>query len=419
MSEQDLLYLVETATCQHFADDKYIEVDSIILILDGSIAILNKFDEVIGTYSDGFLGLDTIFLNVREWCYYKLVCDAKVSILSIDTKSFSKIVSNYSALSEYFHNQANRLNLLLLHFEVTNNSLVSRINLLSYLSSLKQILFNPGIVNGNRFLLNNNFLILYSGNLIHDSGRELFPGQIYDCSTLPIDGEWLSLDRSCLFVYRDEDKYKKDEHIQTSSLAENVTLNTITFDEDSNNNFQKDRVFIPRTSNLVNFTLFRTLKIMWRKIFHSYPFYQQHSNNDSGAACLMMIGRFWGQHFDYTHLLQVTKANRNGLSLSGLVDAGESVGLSIYPGKTDLSGLEQNDFPVIAHWEGNHYIVVYEVSKTHVIISDPNLGSKQLTRTQFCCEWTGYALWISPKREFYQSRDKSILVCLSRLKILL
>ena len=159
------------------------------------------------------MGLDTIFLNVREWCYYKLICHAEVSVLSIDIKSFSKVVSSYSALSEYFHYRANRLNLLLLHFEVTNDSLVSRINLLPYLSSLEQIFFDPGIVNGSSFLLNNAFLILYSGNLIHDSGREVFPGQIYDCSTLPIDGEWLSLDRSCLYVYRNEDKYEENEHI--------------------------------------------------------------------------------------------------------------------------------------------------------------------------------------------------------------
>jgi hypothetical protein len=36
----------------------------------------------------------------------------------------------------------------------------------------------------------------------------------------------------------------------------------------------------------------------WKKVTHTYPFYAQHSASDCSAACMVMVGRYWGREFN-------------------------------------------------------------------------------------------------------------------------
>ena len=413
LSERDLLSCLKFSSCQSYPSGKQLEANKITLILEGSISILNERDEVVTFYSSGFVGLNSIFSSIAEWNYYRLICNTKVSILSIDVDSFSGIITNYSALVAYFQYQAKQLDLLLLHYKVTSSCLVNRVNLLPYLSRLENTLFAPGIVKGESFLENNNFLILHTGSLIHDSGKEVYPGQVYRCSSLPFDGEWLSLSHTSLFIWiNNEDKEDTaDEQSEANPrVEEKPVLNTISFDRELVSTRETERVFVPRRIKPINLNLPNRLKLTWHKIFQSYPIYLQHGSNDCGTACLMMVNRFWRKNLDYSRLLESTKMDRHGSSLSDLVDGGKSVGFSVFPGKSDLSGLEKNDLPVIAHWNSNYYVVVYAINKTHVIVGNPRTGIKHLTRTQFCQSWTGHALWISPSIDFQKADNKSVFL---------
>jgi ATP-binding cassette subfamily B protein len=55
---------------------------------------------------------------------------------------------------------------------------------------------------------------------------------------------------------------------------------------------------------------------------------------------------------------------------------------------------------MIAHWEGNHYIVVYQVEAKRVLIADPAIGRKWIPRQEFLSKWTGYALLLDPTNRF-------------------
>ncbi|NEO95375.1 MAG: peptidase domain-containing ABC transporter, partial [Moorea sp. SIO3G5] len=50
----------------------------------------------------------------------------------------------------------------------------------------------------------------------------------------------------------------------------------------------------------------------------------------------------------------------------------------------------------IVHWEGKHYIVVYEITRKRVIVCDPAIGQRSLTHREFNADWTGYALLLQP-----------------------
>lgn len=134
----------------------------------------------------------------------------------------------------------------------------------------------------------------------------------------------------------------------------------------------------------------------WQKVIRRYPLFEQQSAADCGAACLVMIGRYWGKNFSINHLRSIAEFDRNGISLRNLAFSAESVGFATRPVKASLDKLGTHNLPAIAHWEGKHYIVVYEVAPKYVVIADPAIGQRVLTNEEFQAGWTGYTLLLTP-----------------------
>ncbi len=127
-----------------------------------------------------------------------------------------------------------------------------------------------------------------------------------------------------------------------------------------------------------------------------YPYYAQQSSSDCGAASLVMVGRYWGKYFSVSRLRDMTNAGRSGASLRALASAAENIGFATRPVKATLEKLAEQSLPAIAHWKGNHFIVVYEINQKKVIVGDPARGSRTLTHEEFTADWTGYALLLQP-----------------------
>lgn len=134
----------------------------------------------------------------------------------------------------------------------------------------------------------------------------------------------------------------------------------------------------------------------WQRVTRRYPFFAQQSTSDCGAACLVMVGRYWGKHFSVNRLRDIANVDRNGASLRGLAAGAESIGFTTRPVKASLNKLAEQNLPAIVHWEGKHYIVVYEVTSDRVIVADPAIGQRSLTHAQFKAGWTGYTLLLQP-----------------------
>ena len=134
----------------------------------------------------------------------------------------------------------------------------------------------------------------------------------------------------------------------------------------------------------------------WQRLTRRYPFFAQHSASDCGAACLVMVGRYWGKNFSINRLRDIANVDRHGASVRGLAAAAESLGFAVRPIKASLDKLAEQSLPAIAHWEGKHYIVVYEIGKKYVIVGDPAIGQRRLSVREFQAGWTGYALLMQP-----------------------
>ncbi|MGH1395425.1 MAG: peptidase domain-containing ABC transporter [Trichormus sp.] len=142
-----------------------------------------------------------------------------------------------------------------------------------------------------------------------------------------------------------------------------------------------------------------------QRVTRRFPFFAQQSASDCGAACLVMVARYWGKQFSVNRLRDIANVDRNGASLRGLTVAAETLGLNTRPVKASFNQLAKQKLPAIVHWEGKHYIVVYEINSKHVIVADPAIGQRTLTHRQFQADWTGYALLLEPTALFKDAQE--------------
>ncbi|RCJ40332.1 peptidase C39 [Nostoc punctiforme NIES-2108] len=144
-----------------------------------------------------------------------------------------------------------------------------------------------------------------------------------------------------------------------------------------------------------------------QRVIRRYPFFAQQSGSDCGAACLVMVSRYWGKNFSVNRLRDIANVDRNGSSLRGLSAAAESIGFATRPVKASLDQLAKQKLPAIAHWEGKHYIVVYEITPKHVIVADPAIGQRTLSHAEFKANWTGYTLLLQPTAMLKDTKETS------------
>ena len=148
-----------------------------------------------------------------------------------------------------------------------------------------------------------------------------------------------------------------------------------------------------------------------RLFWHTYPFIEQQSSSDCGVACLAMIGLYWGKRLSLNSLRNLANVGRSGASLKNLAGAAERVGFHARPVRASFGRLANVDHPWIAHWQGDHYVVVYRTNSDQILIADPARGKQRLTVSDFTKNWTGYALLLDPTRSLkkYETEDKQSL----------
>jgi ATP-binding cassette, subfamily B, bacterial HlyB/CyaB len=127
-----------------------------------------------------------------------------------------------------------------------------------------------------------------------------------------------------------------------------------------------------------------------------YPALLQISEMDCGAACLAMVLRFYGKNVGLNRLRELASVSRDGTSLFNLATAAEASGLTATPVRADKRHLEDVTLPAVAHWEGAHFVVLYEVTSTGVVVANPATGLARMTLDEFAAGWTGYLLLLRP-----------------------
>lgn len=142
-----------------------------------------------------------------------------------------------------------------------------------------------------------------------------------------------------------------------------------------------------------------------------FPFYRQLDGKDCGPTCLKMVASYHGKRFSLEYLRDLCAISRKGVSLEGIVEGAEKIGIEATPIKMPLYPGEKHSFqliplPCIVHWNQDHFIVVYKATKSHIWISDPSSGKVRFSLDSFKRNWmgdgdTGIALILEPTSEFH------------------
>ncbi|HEX7787150.1 MAG TPA: ABC transporter transmembrane domain-containing protein, partial [Methylomirabilota bacterium] len=127
-----------------------------------------------------------------------------------------------------------------------------------------------------------------------------------------------------------------------------------------------------------------------RRRIRSVPHVAQIDERDCGAAALATVCRHFGRRVSLARIRQLVQTASDGTSLRALCRAAETLGLAARSVKASRRHLDELPLPAIAHWDGNHWVVIYDVDATHVRVSDPALGLRRLARAEFEAKWTGY-----------------------------
>ncbi len=132
---------------------------------------------------------------------------------------------------------------------------------------------------------------------------------------------------------------------------------------------------------------------------------------DCGPSCLRMVAKFYGKTYSLQDIRNRCHISREGVSMSDLCDAAESIGLKATGVKVSWNQLKAEvPIPCIVHWNQNHFVVLYKISNDQqfVRVADPSGGLLKYRKEDFLKGWVpsedskyGLSLILEPTPEFY------------------
>ncbi|MBI5218228.1 MAG: peptidase domain-containing ABC transporter [Bacteroidia bacterium] len=139
---------------------------------------------------------------------------------------------------------------------------------------------------------------------------------------------------------------------------------------------------------------------------------------DCGPSCLRMIAKHYGKVYSLQTLRDRSFITREGVSMLGISDAAESIGMHSAGVKITFDTLvKEVSLPCIAHWRQKHFIVIYKIKKNKIFVSDPAEGLVEYTKQEFFDGWIsarsegenkGLCLLLEPMPDFYNDSGEKI-----------
>ncbi|AKG20242.1 peptidase domain-containing ABC transporter [Calothrix sp. 336/3] len=399
------LEIIEPPVAKLFWQSQAAE-SGIYLVIRGKVRLLDSSGNLISTLGVGSsFGEMTLFPEL-EFSFYAARASNNLKLCYLNLDILQTLMAKYPKICDRLLQSAELWDLLMLYRQqypqTSSEGILQALSLFERLSLREFQEIN--------LTANTKLYLLHKGKLRHADGSYLIPGKI--CT--PKQDDWQATQPTVIYRLRNAD-WQTALH-SWQELAELTNSQENPDRAENRENIRQSSIpnVIPFPTNTTpkkkqRGTYFPSPQIkarhLWAQLTKRYPFFEQQSASDCGVACLVMIGRYWGKSFSINRLRDLANVNRIGVSLRGLASAAESIGFASRPVKASLDKLAQQRLPAIAHWEGNHYIVVYEVTKKQVIVGDPAIGQRTLSHHQFQADWTGYALILQPTALLKESEE--------------
>lgn len=155
-----------------------------------------------------------------------------------------------------------------------------------------------------------------------------------------------------------------------------------------------------------------------------YTYVKQHDATDCAAACMAMVCLHYKKETSITKLRDIMGTDIKGTNLVGLIKCAEQLGFSSQAVRVDKDGfLSDYTLPAIANVitkEGlSHFVVVFKITKNHVIIGDPAKDLERLEIDEFYKHFSGAMLLLKPSENFVGGKQKSSKMFERYIKLLM
>ena len=143
-----------------------------------------------------------------------------------------------------------------------------------------------------------------------------------------------------------------------------------------------------------------------KKLFSSsdrvkVPTILQMEATECGAASLSMILAHYGLWLPLEKLRQECGVNRDGSKASCVIRAARARGCTANGYKWSVDRLlEVGEYPLIIHWEFNHFVVLEGIKGDTAYLNDPGMGRRTVPLSEFRTSYTGVALRVVPNENF-------------------
>ena len=122
-----------------------------------------------------------------------------------------------------------------------------------------------------------------------------------------------------------------------------------------------------------------------------------------------MITTYYGNPVGVARLRDLANVDAAGATMWSVAQAAHALGFRTRGLMMESQALRDLHLPAIVHWEGHHYVVLYEVTRKHVVIGDPSRGRRRITMEAFLEGWTKRALEIVPSDQLTQGDKPTAL----------
>ncbi len=134
------------------------------------------------------------------------------------------------------------------------------------------------------------------------------------------------------------------------------------------------------------------------------PLTLQTEAAECGLACLAMVAAYHGRDTGLSQLQRRFGLSLRGASLKDLVAIAGHLGLASRPLRLEPDELRLLSTPCILHWDLSHFVVLKSVSAGGVVVHDPAVGVRRLTRAEMQRHFTGIALELTPAHDIAGAR---------------
>lgn len=141
----------------------------------------------------------------------------------------------------------------------------------------------------------------------------------------------------------------------------------------------------------------------------------QDGIKDCGVSCLLSVTRYYGGDISKELLREMTNTNKSGVSAYNLIMAAKKIGFIATGVSGDLSKIEKNNLPCLAHVVVNksykHFVVIYEIKhdSKKVVIMDPAKGKRVLSFGEFKLMSSSNYIFLKPLKKLPIISHKKVI----------